>query len=64
MNEEEQQKRLAEFNTQKAAIESTVALLNSQIVGLQQQLANHNRDYLILQGKIELLEEIAKEENK
>ncbi len=59
---EKRAKRLQKYQHEKKAIESAVALLNSQIQGIQQQLVNHNRDFLILQGKIELLEEMEKEE--
>jgi len=56
------QERIEELNKQKANIEGTVGQITQQIQQLQQRLALQNRDYLIIQGKLEILNELKEEE--
>ena len=55
------EKKLAEFATRKIYIEKEVAVITSDIQEKQSQLVQLNKEYLIIQGKMEILEELKRE---
>jgi len=57
------EKKLVELALRKVDIEKEVTTITTDMQDKQAQLVQLNKEYLIIQGKIEMLEELKREAN-